>query len=132
MTDRLDQINTDALNKIEELNQNITKTGLDRATALQKAEQIRQAAIGEGIKNALMSKQIDVADAEINKWATELEQKWQELDIRQQEATIKTLLGNFEIEHPGVWKIIGNVMQRAQKFLETSPIQKQIDKYKPQ
>ena len=53
MADRLDTINSIALKEIENLIQAQTQTGLDRATVLQKAEQIRHEAIGAQLRNLL-------------------------------------------------------------------------------
>lgn len=124
LDDRLDAINSDALIKIEELNQSITKTGLDRATVIQKADQIKAQAAGEILKNMLIEaqtrstgqsieeskKKVMLMDAEISKMSEEIAQGWSNLDRQERELKLKKWVEQIKAKYPGVWNVFGRML----------------------
>ena len=103
LNDRLDAINSDALIKIEQLIQEQTQTGLDRATVLQKAEIIRTDAAGAILRNMLIDaqtksagqsieeskKKVELMNAEITTMAAKVAQEWKNLDRQDRELELK-------------------------------------------
>ena len=118
MADRLDTINSIALKEIENLIQAQTQTGLDRATVLQKAETIRQEAIGAQLRNLLTKAQTGAATqsiaeskarikqmkAETDKWAAEIAQGWKGLSIQDKRLRLDGIFKQMEVEKGYDWR----------------------------
>jgi len=127
LNDRLDAINSDALIKIEELIQQQTKTGLDRATVIQKAEIVKAEAAGAILKNLLIDaqtkstgqsieeskKKVDLMDAEINKMAADIAQGWNNLSRQERELELKKWVEAVKAKYPGVWNVFGRMLNDA-------------------
>ena len=118
MADRLDTINSIALKEIENLIQAQTQTGLDRATVLQKAEQIKQEAIGAQLRNLLTKARtgattqsvveskarIKQMKAETDKWAAEIAQGWKGLSIQDKRLRLDGIFKQMEVEKGYDWR----------------------------
>ncbi|AXH78069.1 MAG: DNA pilot protein [Microviridae sp.] len=108
LEDRLDTINTIALNAIVDYDRNRTQLGLDRATVLQKAELIKQQAIGASLQNILTENQtqevkskIAANYAQIQKWSQEIAQGWKELSIKEKTMKVEALMKEVEQWYSG-------------------------------
>lgn len=107
---------------------------ISNATMTDKINIIQREAIGATLRNALTKAQtaaaksgIAVNNAEINKMAQEIQQKWAEqaihwrgLDQKAQEIAIQKMIAEYTTTHPGLQQVAGNVLSESIKALQKS------------
>lgn len=127
LNDRLDTINSEALIAVENLMQEQTQTGLDRATVIQKAELIKQDAIGAGLRNMLIEaqtqstnqsveeskKKVELMDADIKQMSEQIAQGWDNLDRQERDLQLRTWVEDLKGKYPGMWNVFGRMLNDA-------------------
>lgn len=84
---------------------------IDQATKETKIQTIRTQAITALLTNATMRQKIQVDKAQIQTWATQLSQGWENLSQRGQELRIHEFKSNMEARNPGLWNVLGGALQ---------------------
>lgn len=67
-------------------------------------------ALGAIIENEAKKEGIQVMKAEINKMAADIQQKWEELKIRNEEKNIKAYEATLKGKYPGLWNVFGRIL----------------------
>lgn len=118
LEDRMDMIDTAAAQAIKQLDIVGLQYQLDVTTVLQKAEIIKQEAIGAALKNLLTQAQtkqakantaatykgIQATDAQIQKWSAEILQGWKTLDNKDKEIRLQAVSQQMEVERGYDWR----------------------------
>ena len=108
--DRLDKIEYETKVAMRQLQIITADSKVAEATVAEKIKIVQEEAIGAVIRNAIGRKDIDVKDAQIKKWATEIAQGWKGLSIDEN----RTLIDKFEAEikaaYPNILNAGGRVL----------------------
>lgn len=82
-------------------------------TEEQMADRIKilhQQALGAIIENEAKKQGIQVQKAEIQKMAADIEQKWEELKIKNEEKNIHAYEATLKGKYPGLWNVFGRIL----------------------
>lgn len=111
MTDRLSQVNNDAVIASQRRQQEINNTDVSDATKKDRIKEIQAHSAGELLRNALTIVQskkgnsdIKVNEKQIEKLAADITQRWAEIDI-------KTFEAEFNAAFPNIGNSAGNLIQ---------------------
>lgn len=116
-----------ALKGIEEIDILHTQKLLDRAQYTAKVDEYRAKAINEVLKSQLIHAQtqntqmstqeaaqrIIQSHAQINKWAIEMSQGWQNLSRQERELKLKAWEAEVKAAFPGIGQVIGRTLNNA-------------------
>lgn len=89
----------------------IIQAGVDDATENEKINIVKQTLAGMLIENELKTAQIGKTQEETKKIATDIVQKWKELEIKQWEAEVKAM-------YPSIFNVGGNFFERMNSTIE--------------
>lgn len=113
LQDRLDLIFRTAAKATEEIDILHTQNLLDRQQREDKVTLLQLQIAEKLVQNALTSQKITESEAQIMKWATELQQAWASIDIHQKELALKTFSEGIKAKYPGLWNVFGRILNET-------------------
>jgi hypothetical protein len=118
--DRVDYILYTAKKAMWEQEMGERQNYIQKATRDDQVDIIKRAATEALLKNALTEAQtkevgskIDVNQAQIKTWATQLSQGWENLDKTEKQIRIAAFKAEVEAKQPGLFNVIGGVLSGA-------------------
>lgn len=110
--DQMQAIENEAKKGVQVIKQLQLENQLNEAQMGDKIEILKTNAIGALIENALKTEQITKTKEEVKQITQKILQDWTKLDIEAQDMLIKKTLGEYEINHPQILKVLGGAIQR--------------------
>lgn len=122
--DRLDYITLQTMKATQELRSAAAQANLDQGTVDNKIKIIQQEAIGAVIKNELQQQQINVNNAQMQKWAAEVAQGWQGLSQNDRRIKLQAWEDEIKAQFPGIsqtaGKLFNNVLEGIDEIFNAS------------
>lgn len=115
--DQMQAIENEAIKGKEIIKQLQLDNQLSEAQMEDKINILKTNAVGALIENALRTEQITKTKEEVRQISNKILQEWTSLDIQAQDMLIKKTLGEYEINHPQVLKVLGGAIQRLANSL---------------
>lgn len=120
MEDAIDIVNSQRAKWITDIDIALTQLGVDRATAIQKSELLKNQVQEVISKTALNKAQEAATKAGVEQHWTEISQRWEQLsqslrglDQKDRELNIRDFEAEMKAKYPGAWNVIGRILNEA-------------------
>lgn len=108
--DRMEYIAFQTGKAMQELEIAMAESFVARETQVAKRDIILQEAIGATLRNALLESNVKVQDAQIKKWAAEIQQNTRSLDQKDLDLAIRKFEAEIKAQFPGVGNTLGRIL----------------------
>lgn len=108
--DRLDYIKYQTRMALKQLNIAENEAFISSQTYQQKIDIIRQQAIGSVIQNELLKQNIQASKAQVEKWAQEISQGWEQLDQNAQRIKLEKFNSEIKANFPSMGDALGRIL----------------------